>query len=207
MNYRVLTIAREYGSGGAEIATLAAKSLSWKLLDRNLIDKIAHAAGVDVESVTAYDEHVDSWLHRISRPLWNAGLQPVATISPVDIFDSEAMVRVTREIVEEAHSAGECVIVGRAAQCILQGCPDVFHVFVYAPRAERLHRVQERLHSKAEAERMLREVDEERASYVKLYFGRDWDNRQLYDLMISSRAGCRATASIITAAMGAQREA
>ncbi|HUO31285.1 MAG TPA: cytidylate kinase-like family protein [Bryobacteraceae bacterium] len=201
MQYRVLTIAREYGSGGAEIAALAAKSLGWKLLDRNLIDKIAHAAGVDVESVTACDEHVDSWLHRISRPLWNAGLQPVATISPVDIFDSEAMARINREIIEEAHAAGDCVIVGRGAQCILQDCPDVFHVFVYAPRADRLRRIQQRSRTKAEAERLLRDIDAERASYVKLYFGQEWDQRHLYDLMISSRPGCPAVAALISEAM------
>ena len=156
---------------------------------------------MDVESVTACDEHVDSWLHRISRPLWNAGLQPVATISPVDIFDSEAMARINREIIEEAHAAGDCVIVGRGAQCILQDCPDVFHVFVYAPRADRLRRIQQRSRTKAEAERLLRDIDAERASYVKLYFGQEWDQRHLYDLMISSRPGCPAVAALISEAM------
>jgi len=121
MPYRTLTVAREYGSGGAEIAGLAAQRLGWKLLDRNLIDKIARRAGVELEVARACDEHVDSWLHRISKPLWQGDVAAVATLSPVDVFDAESMARQTREVIEEASAAGNCVIVGRGGQCVLRG--------------------------------------------------------------------------------------
>lgn len=205
MKYRVLTVAREYGSGGAEVASLAAKHLGWRLLDRNLIYRIARVAGVDVESARACDEHVDSWLHRISKPLWRADFQAVATLAPVDLFDAESMARLTREVIEEACSAGDCVIVGRGAQCILRGRDDVFHVFVYAPWAERVRRIQQRLQVTDAMEDLIRDVDQERAAYIKLYFGQDWADPHLYDLMISSRPGCPAVASMIVSAMGEPR--
>lgn len=184
---------------------MAAKSLGWKLLDRNLIDKIARMAGVDLESARACDEHVDPWLHRISKPLWRSGLQVAATLTPVDIFDAESMARLTREVVDQAYESGDCVIVGRGAQCILQGRDDVFHVFVEAPWAERVCRIQQRLHVTDEAPRLIRQVDEERAAYVRLYFGQDWANPHLYDMIISSRPGCQAVASTIVCAMSQPR--
>ncbi len=67
MEYRVLTVNREFGSGGGRIAEAIAKCLGWKLLDRDIIDAIAYAAHVDKKVVKHYDEHVDSWLRRINQ--------------------------------------------------------------------------------------------------------------------------------------------
>ncbi len=200
MPYRVLTVAREYGSGGAEIAALVADRLGWKLLDRNLIDHIARRAGVNVESAQACDEHVDSWLYRISKPLWHGGFPDLAALAPVEVFDADSMARLTHEIVEEAHANGNCVIVGRGAQCILRRRDDVFHVFVCAPMADRVRRIQKRLPVKEQAERLIRQIDGQRAAYVRMYFGQDWANPHLYDLMLNSRTGCtEAAASIVNA--------
>ena len=203
MPYRTLTVAREYGSGGAEIAGLAAQRLGWKLLDRNLIDKIARRAGVELEVARACDEHVDSWLHRISKPLWQGDVAAVATLSPVDVFDAESMARQTREVIEEASAVGNCVIVGRGGQCVLRGRADAFHAFVYAPWESRVERIRERLRTEERVERLIREKDAERAAYVRMYFGRDWTDRELYDLMLNSRTGCEAAASLILRAMEA----
>jgi len=201
MKYRILTVAREYGSGGAEIAALVARQLGWRLLDRNLIYRIARMAGVDVDVARARDEHVDSWLHRMTKPLWYGDLQAVATITPADMFDAESMVRLTRDVIQEAAAAGDCVIVGRGGQCILQDRDDAFHAFVYAPWAERVHRIRQRLLTEDGVEALVREVDSERAGYVRLYFSCDWADPHLYDLMISSRPGCEAVAALIVQAL------
>ncbi len=111
------------------------------------------------------------------------------------------MVKISQTIIEKSYSEGNCVIVGRGAQCILQHRPDVYHVFVYAPCKERMQRLQERLEKGANIEQRIRSVDEERAKYLQEYYGKCWNNPHLYDLMISSQADEDSTARAILYAM------
>jgi cytidylate kinase len=202
MKYRVLTVNREFGSGGGRIAQAIAQRLGWKLLDRDIIDAIAYAAHVDASVVRHYDEHVDSWLRRINQQaMRSAALAAGLELRPGSVFDAEEMVKLTQKIVEEAHSEGNCVIVGRGAQCILQYKPDAYHVFVYAPHKDRILRLRTRLEKGANIEQRIRTVDGERAKYMQEYFGKSWCNLHLYDLMISSGVDEEATARIILNAM------
>ena len=109
--------------------------------------------------------------------------------------------KISRKIVEEAYTEGNCVIVGRGAQCVLQHKPDVYHVFVYAPLKERLLRLRARLEKGANIEQRIRTVDAERAKYLQQYFGKSWCNLHLYDLMISSHEDEDSTARVILSAM------
>jgi cytidylate kinase len=103
--------------------------------------------------------------------------------------------------VEQAHVDGDCVIVGRGAQCILQQQKDTFHVFVYAPFCDRVCRLRTRLGSGVNIEERIQAVDGERAHYLQQTFGKAWNNPHLYDLMISSREDEGTTAQVILAAM------
>jgi cytidylate kinase len=114
------------------------------------------------------------------------------------------MVKLTQKIVEQAYSEGNCVIVGRGSQCILQHKPDVYHVFVYAPLKERILRLLKRLEKGANVEQRIRTVDGERAKYLQQYFGKSWCNIHLYDLMISSHEDEDETARAILYAMTGQ---
>ena len=202
MDYRVLTVNREFGSGGGRIAQTIAEWLGWKLLVRDIIDAIAYAAHVDPKVVRPYDEHVDSWLRRINQQaMRSAALAAGLELRENSVFDAEEMVKISRKIIEEAYSEGNCVIVGRASQCILQHKPDVYHVFVYAPYLDRLVRLRDRLDKGVHAEQRIRIVDEERAKYLQQYFGKAWNNPHLYDLMISSRTDEEWTARAILYAM------
>jgi cytidylate kinase len=202
MNYRVLTVNREFGSGGGRIAQTIAQRLGWKLLDRDIIDAIAYAAHVDASVVRHYDEHVDSWLSRINQQaMRSAALAAGLELGEDSVFDADEMVKLTQKIVEEAWSEGNCVIVGRGAQCILQHKPDVFHAFVFAPLKERILRLRTRLEKGANIEQRIRTVDEERAKYLQQYYGKSWCNLHLYDLMISSHEDEDATARVILQAM------
>ena len=205
MKYRVLTVNREFGSGGGRIAQTIAERLGWKLLDRDIIDAIAYAAHVDKKVVRHYDEHVDSWLRRINQQAMRsaalaAGLEPGADA----VFDAEQTVRLTEKIVEQAWRDGNCVVVGRGSQCVLQHRPDVYHVFVYAPLRERIVRLRTRLEKGANIEQRIRTVDGERAKYLQEYFGKSWCDPHLYDLMISSREDEDSTARAILFAMTGQ---
>ncbi|MGC9158166.1 MAG: AAA family ATPase [Terracidiphilus sp.] len=203
MNYRILTINREYGSGGSTVAQTIARWLGWKLLDKDIIDAIAYEAHVDANVVRHYDEHVDSWLERINRQaMRSAALAAGLELGVNTVFDADQTVKVSRKIIEEAHAEGNCVIVGRGSQCVLQCKPDVFHVFVYAPHKERIARLRGRLENCASIEQRMRAVDEERARYLQQYFGKHWTNPHLYNLMICSRLDGDETARTILYAMG-----
>ncbi|MGD0802159.1 MAG: cytidylate kinase-like family protein [Terracidiphilus sp.] len=205
MEYRVLTVNREFGSGGGRIAQTIAEWLGWKLLDRDIIDAIAYEAHVDCSVVRPYDEHVVSWLRRINQQaMRSAALAAGLELGENSVFDAEAMVKISRKIIEEAYAEGNCVIVGRGSQCVLQHKPDVFHVFVYAPYLERLERLRNRLDKGIHAEQRIRIVDEERAKYLQQYYGKAWNNPHLYDLMISSRTDEEFTARAILYAMNGQ---
>jgi len=202
VDYRVLTVNREFGSGGGRIAQTIAEWLGWKLLDRDIIDAIAYAAHVDPKVVRPYDEHVDSWLSRINQQaMRSAALAAGLELRENSVFDAEEMVKISRKIIEEAYSEGSCVIVGRGSQCILQHKPDVYHVFVYAPYLDRLVRLRDRLDKGVHAEQRIRIVDEERVKYLQQYYGKAWNNPHLYDLMISSRTDEEWTARAILYAM------
>lgn len=202
MDYRVLTVNREFGSGGGRIAQTIAKRLGWKLLDRDIIDAIAYAAHVDTKQVQQYDEHVASWLKRLNQQaMRSAALAAGMELTEGSLFDADEMVKITQKVVEQAYSEGNCVIVGRGAQCVLQHKPDVFHVFVYAPYRERIERLRRRLEPGTNVEQRIRKVDEERAKYLQEYFGKCWNNPHLYDLMISSSEDEDATAQVILFAM------
>jgi len=205
MKYRVLTVNREFGSGGGRIAQTIARQLGWKLLDRDIIDAIAYAAQVDASVVRHYDEHVDSWLSRLNQQaMRSAALAAGLELRENAVFNAEEMVKISQKIIEEAWSEGSCVIVGRGSQCVLQHKPDVYHVFVYAPLRDRIVRLRERLEKGADIEQRIRTVDGERAKYIQEYFGKSWCNLHLYDMMISSKEDEEATARIILTAMTSQ---
>jgi len=201
--FRIVTVAREYGSGGAAIAQQLADRLDWKLLDRCLVEKIAELARVDPKLAAQLDERPDPWINRMVRALWQGGLMRGTMAGPMpELFDADTMASLSRQVIEEAAAIGGCVIVGRASQCILQQRNDAFHVFIYAPRAERLGRIRSRHASRAEAELALEARDQERAALIRRYYNQDWANRHLYDLMISSKLGDEKVLATILRAMG-----
>jgi cytidylate kinase len=203
MNYRVLTVSREFGSGGGRIAQSIARRLNWKLLDAALIDEIACAAHVDAGVVSRFDEHIDNWLQRINRQaMRGAALAAGIALEQEKCFDEDVMTDLTKQIILRAYEAGNCVIVGRGAQCILQTKADVFHVFVYAPMRIRIRKLRERLEPRTDIEQRIRDIDAGRAHYLRLRFGKEWNNPHLYDLMISSGENEEQTARVIEFAMG-----
>jgi cytidylate kinase len=196
--FRVLTVAREYGSGGGRIARAVAEKLGWDLLDKKLVDTIARSAQVDPVLAQQYDERVDSWLHRASRRgLWHGAFDGVATVADAEVFDAETEAALVTNLITSAHSRGNCVIVGRGAQCILQGFRDVLHVFIHAPWPERIARVRTRAQSNADIERLIHSTDQQRADFIRLYFGCDWNDPHLYHLLVSSELGEETVAAII----------
>lgn len=202
--FRVVTVAREFGSGGGGIAQMLAGRLGWKLLDRCVVEKIAENARIEPRVAEKFDERPDPWLDRLAEVFWQfPGLRGYMAGPVPGRFDGEVAARLTRRLLEEASELGRCVIVGRGSQCLLQKRADTFHVFVYAPRTQRLARVLRRDSrlSESEAEKKLEAEDAIRAAYVRDQYGEDWQNRHLYHLMISSCLGENEATSIILSAL------
>ncbi len=189
---RVVTIAREFGSGGGTIAARLAARLGWKLLDRALIDDIVSRAGVNREVAEQYDERVDSAFRRMLRTLWEGGFEGAASstaASRVRMFDGREMAKMTHEVIHRAAELGGCVIVGRGGQCVLQTRRDTLHFFVYGPMADRAKRVRNRIPGETNPEDLIVRKDRERAQYIRQHFDQDWCDRHLYHGMMSSCMG------------------
>ncbi len=200
---RVITIAREYGSGGARIGALVAERLGWRLLDKALIGEIARAAQVDSSVAQEHDERVDSWGYRLMKHGFTKGaFEGVGFATTADYFDCERMAILARQVITEAATIGNCVIVGRGGQCILQERDDALHVFVYAPWRERITRARAAFGDDRDIEADIREVDQQRAAFTRRYFHQDRQDPHLYDLMISSTLGEETVASTILSAAG-----
>jgi len=201
MNYRALVISRQYGSGGARIASLIAARLGWRLLDSEIIHEVARATQMESSKIQNLDERVAGWLHRLNRDaLRCAALMNGTPCTNEDFLDADTVAAVTRRVIEQAATDGNCVIVGRGAQCILDRRSDIFRVFVYAPLEQRLHSVRLRC-GKQITERQLADVDAERVRYIRTYFGRQRQDLELYDLLVSSKLGDETTAATILQAM------
>ncbi len=201
---RVITVEREYGSGGLEIASRLAESLGWELVDNILVQKVAEQCRVKSSLAQCYDERRDPWYHRLGKAFWRGS--PEVVLEPVQsqAFDSDLMVGHVRKLIEAAAERGNCVIVGRGAACILSRRMDAFHCFVYGCRTEKLEYARQHISPEVSAEKLER-VDKERAAYIREYFGLEWDNRKLYDLMINSAVGHEAVANAVISAAGLQK--
>ena len=200
--FNVITISREYGSGGGSIAELLTRRLGWKLVNESLVTEVAKRAKISPEVAARYDECVDPWFHRLVKGLWQGGYEGLATTVDTGIVDSEAMARLSGEIVREAAAMGQCVIVGRGGQCLLRQRSDTFHVSVFGPHHQKMERMRDRLAQGTDAERFMEETDRRRAAYIHRFFGEDWKDRRLYHLVISSVLGLETVTDTIVCAAG-----
>jgi len=186
---RIITVEREFGSGGAIIAQRLAERLGWKLWDRDLTAEIARVAHVDQEAAQRCDMHVDPLLSRLFKVFARGSYERSLPLSESQSFGTDHMVATLRKVVEDAACGENCVIVGRGSPYILRGHTDAFHVFVYAPLEEKLRRLQANGESESEALKLIEEVDRDRASFIRHYFNKNWPCRALYNMMINSKFG------------------
>ena len=187
--FRIVTVEREFGCGAPAIAADLARSLGWKLWDQELTQEIAKVANVDCSEVERHEEKVDSRLYRIARVFWRGSYERATPLSEAQAFDADCMLRMMQEIMERIAQEGNAVIVGRGAPYLLRERSDSFHVFMYAPRPEKVRRVMAGGKSAKEAEELVDSIDRERMAYVKHYFDAEWPNRTLYHLMINTAIG------------------
>ena len=128
-------------------------------------------------------------------------------LSGAEPFDTDRFVSVGQQVMEKVAEAGNGVIVGRGAPYFLRQRADAFHVFLYAPYAERLTRLLRLGKSEREARDLLDTIDRDRITFVKRYFDADWPTRCLYHMMINTAVGNETVIRTILTTMHALERA
>jgi cytidylate kinase len=194
---RVITIDREYGSGGADIAKKLAERLGWKLGDQLLTNEIARFMECDCGVVEKHEEKRDPLFYRLIKGFIRGSYEGSVNAPHVKIADTDCIREVTERVVKSAAEKGECVIVGRGSAYYLQGRADAFHVFVFAPFEDKVRRLQAQGKSGSEAVQLAETVDRDRAAFIKQYFSVEWPDRHKFHLMVNTKIGDDAAVETI----------
>lgn len=194
---RVITIDREYGSGGADVAKRVAERLGWKLWDQLLTNEIARFMECDCGVVEKHEEKRDTLFYRLIKGFIRGSYEGSVNAPHVKIADTDCIREVAERVVKRAAEEGECVIVGRGSAYYLQGRRDAFHVFVYAPFEEKVRRLHAGGKSESEAVQLAETVDRDRADFIKQYFEVEWPDRHKFHLMVNTTIGEEAAVETI----------
>jgi cytidylate kinase len=194
---KIITIEREYGSGGGEIAHLLAKQLGWKIWDELLTEEIARLADCPKAVVECREERPDPLYYRLFKSFLRGSYEGSINAHKLKLVDSECILKFTEEVVQQAAKTGNSVIVGRGSQQFLKNRPDTLRVFLYAPREDKVRRLLARGKSVAEAEELVDTVDRERAAFIEKYFHAEWPDRPIYHTMINTAIGDDAAVRMI----------
>jgi cytidylate kinase len=197
MMIRVITVEREYGSGGGEIAGQLATRLGWKLWDQQLTEEIARLANCPKAMVEGREEKTDPLYYRLFKSFLRGSYEGSQNAYKLNVVDSESILKITQKVVEHAAGKGNCVIVGRGSQHFLCNRDDTLRVFLYAPKENKVRRLISRGKEEKEAEELVDTVDRERADFIQKYFHAEWPNRALYHAMINTAAGDEAVVQAI----------
>jgi len=182
-----VTISREYGSGGGEIAARLARRLGWQLVDHELVAQIAAALDETEEEARARDERVHGFVGRMLGSMqWVSPWLGTEATTPPELEAQrhhEALCRIIKAAVDVGHA----VVVGRGGQAILRGRRDVLHIRIVAPLDARVAYVARREElSPQAAEARIRQKDRQRATYLQNVEHVRPDNPLLYDLVINT---------------------
>lgn len=194
---RVITIEREYGSGGGEIARKIADRLGWKLWDQLLTNEIARQMECDCRVVEEHEEKRDPLFYRLLKAFMRGSHEGSLNAPRMKMADTDCIREVAERVVKEAAEGGNCVIVGRGSAYYLQPRRDAFHVFIYAPLAEKVRRLRASGKSESDAAQLAETVDRDRAAFIKQYFGVEWPDRSRFHMMINSSIGIDAAVQMI----------
>ena len=186
-NKTIITIGRQFGSGGHEIGRLLAERLGIPLYDKELLAHAAQESGLSHEVMAYFDEQpTNSLLYSLSTGMYSMGEAGVTNyMLPVNQQVFQAQFDSIRALAEQ----GSCVIVGRCADYVLEKHPYVVNVFIYGDLQKRMERVAEYENiDLAQAKARVTKSDKKRANYYNFYTGKKWGSAGAYDLCINSSA-------------------
>jgi CMP/dCMP kinase len=184
---RAITISREYGSGGGEIASRLARRLGWVLIDHAIVERTALEMGTSQEEAEAHDESTGGIVSQLLNFMQNLYPAYMVNAPPEAFLSAEDYWRTEDKIVRAAAARGHVVIVGRASQVILADLHDVLHVRVIAPFEKRVAYVMQREGvDRHTATSRIHTKDHERAAQMEREYHHHPDEAHLYDLVLNT---------------------
>jgi cytidylate kinase len=199
MNAQIITISREFGSGGRSIGKQVAELLSIPCYDGALLDKIAERSGFPKTYIEELCEDAasENWI-----AAFLSGIEYSGHTVQNDLH------AIQRQTILELAEQGPCVIVGRCADHILKDRTDCLHAFIYADLPHRIRRIVEEYGDQSESpEKRIREMDKRRAAYYQLYTDTRWKEIHNYHVMLDSGTlGLDACAALLASLYRAPRE-
>ena len=182
----VITVGREYGSGGRFIAKLVAEKLGIPFYDDELLTKAANDSGMSEEVFKNFDEKKEGIL--------SSGIGMYS----YDLTISQKVFLAQFDVIKKIALSESCVIVGRCADYVLDGYPNVCSVFICAPMDEKIKRGVEYYGlSPEKAEAQINKKNKKRRSYYNFYTDKEWGKASNYDLCINSKIGIDAAVETI----------
>jgi len=203
----VITISRQFGSGGDEIADLLCRTLNYHRFDKLTIMKAATESGISDEELVDFSEDnykvktfFDRLLNRQGQlgktRIWHEDADGVRIVEEMPLTEEHALTLVQKAVLWAYHSSN-FVIVGRGGQAILRDYRDVLHVRIVGPREERLQKVREQLKNernetvsrvdwRREAQDLMEGRDRASADYLNRFYGVDWADPLLYHMVLNS---------------------
>ena len=203
----VITISRQYGSGGDEIASRVCDLLGYQHFDKRMIARATMEVGLSEQEIVDYSEEnhkVRTFLDRLfgrqtvvaSTRIWKEDATGARSTEEIQL-NEEAALALVQKAVRSAYRAGDLVIVGRAGQVILKDNPGVLHVRIEAPLEERIQRVKEQIRAtrnlfhadielRRDAQDLIIERDAASIDYLSRFYRVNWEDPTLYHLVINS---------------------
>ena len=178
----IITISREFGSGGRLIGQRLAERLGVPYYDKQLLDRIAEESGYSAEMIRESEMKArNSFRYSLSSAMGVRDAGPESMSLNENFF--KAQFDTIRRIAEE----GSCVIVGRCSDYILRNYPEASHIFIYAEEEDKIRRAVEEYGGPEESvHKLMKDTDKARANYYSYHTGRKWGEHQNYSLSIDS---------------------
>ena len=184
-NKVVITIARQYGSGGRTVGEMLSKDMGIHYYDKELIKLASEESGINERLFVNADEKIKmTKLFKLVKNIYTGQLIPPESddfVSDKNLFNYQA--KVIKNLAEEE----SCVIVGRCADYVLKDYDNVLSVFVHAPKDYCMEQAAKKVSMPSkELEKYIAKIDKRRADYYKFYTGREWTDARNYDLCLDS---------------------
>jgi cytidylate kinase len=186
----LITVSRQYGAGGSEVARRVAEALGWRVVDNELVEEVAARAGLPREDVAEREERLPGFAERLARTLAASTPELFAAPAPggtVPKLQEADLVRITETVVEEVAAGGRVVLVGRAAPAVLAREGNCLHVKLVAPRQYRIQAAADRLGvDLKKAAEITDETDARRERYLRQFYRRDWNDPVNYHMVLNT---------------------
>jgi len=201
---KILTLSRELGSGGIAIVQKLAQRLDWKIIDKEIITRVAEMAECTEGEIAPFDQEefhrIKMLFKDIASPTTGGGLMfPFAAggymepywiptgVNDPKIIDESRYLQLTKAVIENLAEKGNVIIVGRGGCVLLKDNPDTLHLRIVCPIDARIKRLKEVSNiDDAQARQTLERRDKSSADYLKYFYHVDWNNPYLYNLTINT---------------------